>query len=175
MRWRHRFILLKNRTPALPKKSGEKVTGRLGVILPPDANPVLMAFLQLRTTGHTGATAAFHGAGGVHGCHPVAGRATQGFKTRNRGSHDLRLALTEKTGGLLPRGLLTLPIQQPSLMPGTASRRRVLGVPFCLVHVFPRRLARGCVPRRRGAGAAPGCSRRCWSAGRCRWADPGIV
>lgn len=35
------------------------------MILPPNANPVLMAFLHLRTTGHTGATAAFYGIGGV--------------------------------------------------------------------------------------------------------------
>ena len=34
------------------------------MILPPDASPVLMAFLHLHTTGHTGANAAFCGAGG---------------------------------------------------------------------------------------------------------------
>lgn len=35
------------------------------MILPPDANPVLMAFLHLRATGHTGANAAFYGIRGV--------------------------------------------------------------------------------------------------------------
>ena len=35
------------------------------MILPPNANPVLMAFLHSSTTGHTGANAAFYGIGGV--------------------------------------------------------------------------------------------------------------
>lgn len=149
--------------------------GGLWLILQPFANPIPGGFSKFAHSGPRGGQRRVSGSGRCTDAYPVPGAATQGLKMRNTGLHNLRLPLTEKTGGLLPRGLLTLPIQQPSLMPGTASRRRVLGVPFCLVHVFPRRLARGCVPRRRGAGAAPGCSRRCWSAGRCRWADPDIA
>lgn len=157
--------------------------GGLWLILQPFANPIPGGFSKFAHSGPRGGQRRVSGSGRCTDAYPVPGVATQGLKMRNTGRPGFELLwggnFAPTTVGfwllVCARFFLSGSMNSSPPMRASALRRRVLGVPFCLVHVFPRRLARGCVPRRRGAGAAPGCSRRCWSAGRCRWADPGIV
>ncbi len=95
------FIPHKNRTPALPKKSGEKVMGRLGVILPPDATPIPGASPSSSTAGHTGANTAFHGAGGVR-MPPGYGKGHTGLQNAKHGLSQFELLLAKKRAGSWP-------------------------------------------------------------------------
>lgn len=55
------------------------------MILPSDANPVLMAFLHLCTTGHTGANTVFCGVGGAR-MPPGYGEGHKGPQNAKHGS-----------------------------------------------------------------------------------------
>ena len=131
--------------------------------------------------GHKGLYNAKHRVSGFELLWAPVEAQRSGFDGERRGKETQRgmpkgcsawSGLCPDDGGLLALryclDLCLLFIQCLALTPMSAPRQRVLIVLFRLVHRSPRRLPRGCAPRWRGSGAAPGCSRRCWSDGRCR-------
>lgn len=157
-------------------KTGRKSDGEAGGDFAPRCKPSSDGFSTFAHNGpHGGQHRVLRLLEG-HGCHPAMERATRGLKTRNTGRLGFELLWGENFAptmvGSWPLAcaefFLNGSIDGSPPMRASALRRKILTVPLRLVHRSPRRLPQGCVPRRRGAGAVPGCSRRCWSAGRCR-------